>query len=55
VDDFVAALQRAGLQDLTYIRLGLVGHCPYSLVKTESLYPIVNDFFRRTLMQRDNF
>jgi len=55
VDDFVAALQRAGLPDLTYIRLGLVGHCPYSLVKTESIYPIVNDFFRRTLMQRDNF
>ena len=52
VDDFVASLQKAGLQDLTYLRLGLVDHCPYSLVKIERLYPIVDDFFIRTLMQR---
>jgi len=52
VDEFVMLLQKAGLQDLSYIRLGLVDHCPYSLQKTEALYPVVNDFFRRTLMQR---
>ena len=51
VDQFVIALQKAGLQNLTYIRLGLVDHCPYSLRKVESLYPIVNDFFIRTLMR----
>jgi len=51
VDQFVVALQKVGLQDLTYIRLGLVDHCPYSLRKVESLYPIVNDFFIRTLMR----
>jgi len=52
VDQFVSALQNAGLQDLTYVRLGLVDHCPYSLRKVESLYPIVNDFFVRTLLRR---
>ena len=52
VDEFVLTLQKAGLQDLTYIRLGLVNHCPYSLGKVEYLYPIVNDFFVRTLMLR---
>ena len=51
VDEFVLALQKAGLKDLTYLRLGLVDHCPYSLRKTESLYPIVDDFFTRTLMR----
>ena len=51
VDDFVRALQKAGLKDLTYIRLGMVDHCPYSLVKMECLYPLVNDFFIRTLMR----
>ena len=52
VDDFVASLQKAGLQDLSYIRLGLIGHCPYSLVKMERLHPIVDDFIIRTLMRR---
>jgi len=52
VDEFVVALQQAGLKDVSYIRLGLVDHCPYSLAKVESLYPIVNDFFVRTLMRR---
>jgi acetyl esterase/lipase len=52
VDEFVVALQKAGLKDLTYIRLGLVDHCPYSLRRMEPLYPIVNDFFIRTLMGR---
>jgi acetyl esterase/lipase len=51
VDEFVLALQKAGLQDLTYLRLGLVGHCPYSLVKMDRLYPIVDDFLIRTLMR----
>ena len=52
VDEFVVALQKSGLQDLSYIRLGLIGHCPYSLVKIERLYPIVEEFFIRTLMRR---
>jgi len=52
VDNFVLALQQAGLKDLTYIRLGMVDHCPYSLVKIETLYRVVDDFFIRTLMQR---
>ena len=51
VDQFVLALQRAGLNDVTYLRLGLVDHCPYSLRRIESLYPIVDDFFIRTLMR----
>jgi acetyl esterase/lipase len=51
VDEFVLALQKAGLRDVTYLRLGLVDHCPYSLVKMESLYPIVDDFFTRTLLR----
>ena len=50
VDQFVSTLQKAGVQDVTYIRLGLVDHCPYSLVRVKSLYPIVDDFFTRTLM-----
>jgi acetyl esterase/lipase len=50
VDQFVVGLQKAGIQDLTYLRLGLVDHCPYSLRKVESLYPMVNDFFIRTLI-----
>jgi len=53
VDHFVWTLQQSGFKDLTYIRLGLVDHCPYSLVKVESLYRIVDDFFVRTLMQRN--
>jgi acetyl esterase/lipase len=51
VDQFVVALQKAALSDVTYVRLGLVDHCPYSLRRIESLYPIVDDFFIRTLMQ----
>ena len=50
VDRFVTAVQDGGLRDLSYIRLGMVDHCPYSLQKVESLYPIVNEFFVRTLM-----
>ena len=50
VDGFVTALQKVGVTDLTYIRLGLVDHCPYSLRRIEALYPIVDNFFIRTLM-----
>jgi acetyl esterase/lipase len=50
VDEFVVALHKSGITDLSYIRLGLVDHCPYSLRKVEYLYPIVNEFFLRTLM-----
>jgi len=52
VDNFVLALQKAGQKDLTYVRLGLVDHCPYSLVRVESLYRIVDEFLIRTLMPR---
>jgi acetyl esterase/lipase len=48
-DRFVVALNRAGLKDLSYYRLGLVDHCPYSLVRVSTLQPVVNDFFVRTL------
>jgi acetyl esterase/lipase len=50
-DRFVAALHRAGLKDVSYFRLALVGHCPYSLVRVPSLRAVVNEFFVRTLMQ----
>jgi acetyl esterase/lipase len=50
VDNFVLALHKGGQKDLTYLRLGLVDHCPYSLVKVESLYRIVDEFLIRTLM-----
>lgn len=51
VDEWVVALQRAGAKDVTYLRLGLANHCPYSLGKTEHLFPLVDDFFLRTLMR----
>jgi acetyl esterase/lipase len=49
-DDFVAALGRAGLKDVSYYRLAYVDHCPYSLVRAPSLRSVVNDFFVRTLL-----
>jgi acetyl esterase/lipase len=49
-DEFVAALGRAGLKDVTYHRLAYVDHCPYSLVRVASLQTVVNDFFIRTLL-----
>jgi acetyl esterase/lipase len=49
-DEFVLALQRAGVKDISYHRLAYVDHCPYSLVRIPSLQPIVNEFFRRTLI-----
>jgi acetyl esterase/lipase len=49
-DAFVAALGRAGLEDVSYYRLAYVGNCPYSLVRVPGLRAVVNDFFLRTLM-----
>jgi acetyl esterase/lipase len=49
-DQFVAALGRAGLKDVSYYRLAYVDHCPHSLVRIPGLKPVVNDFFLRTLM-----
>jgi dipeptidyl aminopeptidase/acylaminoacyl peptidase len=48
-DRFVEALQRAGLTELTYLRLGKVDHCPHSLIRVPWLVPAVNEFFLRTL------
>jgi acetyl esterase/lipase len=49
-DRFVLALGRAGVQDVTYVRLARVDHCPYSLIRVSALRPVVNEFFIRTLM-----
>jgi acetyl esterase/lipase len=49
VDDFVVATQKAGLQDVTYIRLAMIDHCPYAR-SIAYLQPIVMDFLKRTLM-----
>lgn len=49
-DDFVSALGRAGLKDVSYYRLARVGHCPHSLVRVPILRKVVEDFFIRTLM-----
>jgi hypothetical protein len=48
-DQFVATLYRAGVKDVTYHRLGKVGHCPHSLIKVPWPVPAVNEFFMRTL------
>ena len=49
-DRFVLELGKAGAEDVSYHRLAYVDHCPFSLIRVESLQPIVNDFFLRTLM-----
>jgi acetyl esterase/lipase len=49
-DRFVLALARAGLRDVTYVRLARVDHCPHSLARVPSLRAVVNEFFVRTLM-----
>jgi acetyl esterase/lipase len=49
-DQFVVALHRAGLKDVSYQRLAYVDHCPYSLVRIRTLPPVVTAFFLRTLM-----
>lgn len=48
-DAFVSALDRAGVKDVSYHRLGKVDHCPHSLVRVGWLVPAVNEFFLRTL------
>ncbi len=54
VGGFVTALHQAGVADVTYIRLGLVDHYPYSLRRIETLCPIVDEFFARTLNPPSN-
>jgi acetyl esterase/lipase len=49
-DRFVLALGRAGLKDVTYLRLAHVDHCPYSLIRVPTVRPVVDAFFLRTLM-----
>jgi acetyl esterase/lipase len=49
-DQFVLALGRAGLKDVSYHRLAYVDHCPYSLVRVPGLRQVVDQFFLRTLM-----
>jgi acetyl esterase/lipase len=49
-DRFVAALGRAGLQDVSYYRLAYVDHCPHSLVRVPGLKAVVHEFFLRTLL-----
>jgi acetyl esterase/lipase len=49
-DQFVVALGRAGLKDVSYHRLAYVDHCPHSLVRVPTLQPVVNEFFLRTLL-----
>jgi len=48
-DQFVIALDRAGLKDVTYYRLAYVDHCPYSLIRVPIMQTAVNEFFLRTL------
>jgi len=49
-DQFVTALGRAGLRDVTYHRLAFVDHCPHSLIRIPSMQRAVDEFFIRTLM-----
>lgn len=49
-DQFVLALGRAGLKDVSYHRLAFVDHCPHSLVRLPELQRLVNAFFLRTLL-----
>lgn len=49
-DQFVLALGRAGLKDVSYYRLAYVDHCPHSLVRVPILHATVEEFFVRTLM-----
>ena len=48
-DQFVVSLDRGGLKDVTYHRLGMVDHCPHSLIRVPFLKPAVEEFFARTL------
>jgi dipeptidyl aminopeptidase/acylaminoacyl peptidase len=51
-DEFVVALDRARLKEVSYHRLGGVDHCPHSLIRVSWLVPAVNEFFQRTLARR---
>lgn len=51
-DRFVIALSQAGLKDVSYHRLAIVDHCPFSLVRVNWLMPSVNEFFLRTLRRQ---
>lgn len=48
-DRFVAALDQAGLKDVSYHRLARVCHCPHSLIRVPWVVPLVDEFFVRTL------
>jgi acetyl esterase/lipase len=48
-DRFVAALDQAGLKDVSYHRLAKVGHCPHSLIRVPWVSAVVDEFFVRTL------
>jgi dipeptidyl aminopeptidase/acylaminoacyl peptidase len=48
-DAFVAKLQKTGARDVTYLRLGKVGHSPHSIARVPYLKEAVVDFFSRTL------
>ena len=48
-DQFVAALGRAGGNDVSYHRLAEAGHCPHSLVRVPYLRTVVDEFFVRVL------
>ncbi len=53
-DDFVVALGRAGLRDISYHRLARVDHCPYSLIRVPIMRQAVVEFFVRTLDPRQS-
>jgi acetyl esterase/lipase len=52
-DQFVTALSRAGLKDVTYHRLAFVDHCPHSLIRVPSMRRAVDEFFARTLLHAE--
>jgi dipeptidyl aminopeptidase/acylaminoacyl peptidase len=51
-DRFVVALGEAGRQDVTYLRLAHVDHCPHSLQRVGYVADAVDQFFLRTLPPR---
>jgi acetyl esterase/lipase len=51
-DRFVAALSEAGRQDVTYLRLAHVDHCPHSIQRVGYVTDAVDQFFLRTLPRR---
>lgn len=51
LNQFVVALNRVGLKDVSYHRLAVTGHCPHSIQRVGYLQPVVTEFFIRTLMR----